>query len=1523
MCNCCITTCDSKSSAEARAPAVGRERTATAHAALCCQPTTPPTPTTPTTLSTECPGMGSRSIALLLALGIAGGFAQARYYGKDLGPLSQLHHGVRGRVYAVDSKTLFIQDFHYDGEGPAAYFYVGKSKSPDAAGATRLRDERGGAGALRRYRGEPVTISLSDGLTLKDIRWFSVWCDEYAVNFGDVSIPRDLDYPKPAKVGALRGIHGVSSDQIIVVDAQTLLITNFSYDGEAPDAKFWVGRGDQPSPQGIRIPDENGKEDPLRKYDKKTIVLTLPGDLTVFDIGHFGVWCEAFTVDFGHITLPRAQVSNVPPSLKMLGVSPQSKLNCEVLNEEFGFEVRWAIAGDSIVLQLVAKLDDGEYMSFGISGHPSRVQMVGGDVAVAWVDKDSFMGYSKDYYLDAKSQCAGVRGTCPDERIVSKTNSVRVLNAALVNGYSIVTYQRSLRAADELDLPIFTNTSQPVIWAIGPLNSRLEASYHHTYLKEDKFIEFGRPPMWNCPMPESEDEGVPSVAPIAPGRQHTHEHTHKHREPARPESTAVIKPNPVPTPKPVAKVVPWEIPPIQCYEPSDGVFYAQMGPTGGKHGYSAITGHVGWGISWYINGLLIPEINVVRGKQYTFVVEGGSNPEIPAKYHPFYITNDPVGGYYHKSEEERKGIQIYAGARRLRSGEVTPTGVGRICNWTPDSQGPEADEYPSFGAYQRSLTLVCETGDPGVVTWTPDRNTPDTVYYQCFTHRHLGWKINVLDECDVEEAEESRVVESLALPDDLQSQESIQVQSRVAPDGNILDQRKKLEKIMHTKMNYNDFSSYKDGELTGEVYRDDRHRYKNGQEYELPISNNQIKEVIQTVESLESKMKDEIKKNVTHPQQVHQYQVHENVKEMFMPELPIREEDEYFVEAGKAPQNYLLPPNQKPLTLQSVLRPTGLNRVVGNMRPHFRRPAPPEIKLRRPPPMHHKVNPYPLPMPNPHNSHGMKKPSPSAQPNYKQPNNRPMPLNRPLLPNVPPMKTFSPPHINKPTFGQIHQHLLKNDPNPTQQTPLSIITANNKHGPNNMHLPVQTLSVGQSDIIVNQVVKSQITLPGSNDAIAQHSIPQPYHKSGQIILGKPMEHPVPLDQQMIQTKPHVTRRPSTPQPQFFQTSNPRVKLENELLPQNVMKSSDFIGESVDSSTLPPAMNTGFKPDSIVVESGFKPIIREPLMAGEDRIAEYDGNSNRREDTNVEEDYEESPQPVANHKVPSEKMTETFEPMFIPSPPDHLLPTNDRTKEVFPKNHAKEDRPHPVYVKKESELNALFGKKNMAKDVPTDMVMESNRVSPHYLPPDPKLPKEHSQKLSMNEQTFTTYDGKTVSADTLTSVPNLNKTTTKFSAKLPANSELLLKTPQFGPFKGEIPPPVAADIIKSSSSNFKSGSSDDVKTTHLKLVNLHKPEKSDVEDLVAHGSEKHEVTEDGEEFEEEEEYEDEEDEKRSKRDTKATHFEKGQAVEQKPTNGHSLPMNQIDYESVPSSGYKMRLQCISILVVLIATRIIRF
>lgn len=101
--------------------------------------------------------------------------------------------------------------------------------------------------------------------------------------------------------------------------------------------------------------------------------------------GWMSIWCRSFSVSFGQVLLP--QNLNVPPSLKMLGVEPQSKLNCEILDEGKAFEVRWAIAGKSIVTQLVARLKDGEYMAFGLSGDPDRTQMAGGDVTVAWMDR--------------------------------------------------------------------------------------------------------------------------------------------------------------------------------------------------------------------------------------------------------------------------------------------------------------------------------------------------------------------------------------------------------------------------------------------------------------------------------------------------------------------------------------------------------------------------------------------------------------------------------------------------------------------------------------------------------------------------------------------------------------------------------------------------------------------------------------------------------------------------------------------------------------------------------------------------------------------------------------------------------------------------------------------------------------------------------------------------------------------------------------------------------------------------------
>ena len=64
-------------------------------------------------------------------------------------------------------------------------------------------------------------------------------------------------------------------------------------------------------------------------------------------------------------------------------------------------------------------------MSFGLSGDDKQSVMVGADVVVAWVDQNTLNGYAVDYFLDAKAQCAGQRGSCPDYRIEVYNRSLR------------------------------------------------------------------------------------------------------------------------------------------------------------------------------------------------------------------------------------------------------------------------------------------------------------------------------------------------------------------------------------------------------------------------------------------------------------------------------------------------------------------------------------------------------------------------------------------------------------------------------------------------------------------------------------------------------------------------------------------------------------------------------------------------------------------------------------------------------------------------------------------------------------------------------------------------------------------------------------------------------------------------------------------------------------------------------------------------------------------------------------------
>ena len=52
-----------------------------------------------------------------------------------------------------------------------------------------MPDEKGSTQVLKAYRGQNLVLSLPSGKTLKNIKWLSVWCEEFEVNFGEVYLP--------------------------------------------------------------------------------------------------------------------------------------------------------------------------------------------------------------------------------------------------------------------------------------------------------------------------------------------------------------------------------------------------------------------------------------------------------------------------------------------------------------------------------------------------------------------------------------------------------------------------------------------------------------------------------------------------------------------------------------------------------------------------------------------------------------------------------------------------------------------------------------------------------------------------------------------------------------------------------------------------------------------------------------------------------------------------------------------------------------------------------------------------------------------------------------------------------------------------------------------------------------------------------------------------------------------------------------------------------------------------------------
>lgn len=126
-----------------------------------------------------------------------------------IGDLKNLHHGVSGSVFATDDHTLVIENFNYDGAGPDAFFWVGTEGSPSnvADEKTLILDPQGqnykyrdqSAPVLGRSDDEMITLTLPSNMKVGDLKWISVWCRRFTVDFGNLIFPDNLDLPTSEK----------------------------------------------------------------------------------------------------------------------------------------------------------------------------------------------------------------------------------------------------------------------------------------------------------------------------------------------------------------------------------------------------------------------------------------------------------------------------------------------------------------------------------------------------------------------------------------------------------------------------------------------------------------------------------------------------------------------------------------------------------------------------------------------------------------------------------------------------------------------------------------------------------------------------------------------------------------------------------------------------------------------------------------------------------------------------------------------------------------------------------------------------------------------------------------------------------------------------------------------------------------------------------------------------------------------------------------------------------------------------
>ena len=120
-----------------------------------------------------------------------------------IGSIIKYAHGVSGDIYSCGDDKIVVENFKYDGLGPDAFFWVGTEGNKASSNGVLLPHPFEGKFFDSEDLSAPIldkafdgtqpniVLPLPNGMKVSELKWISVWCRKYSVNFGELVLGDD------------------------------------------------------------------------------------------------------------------------------------------------------------------------------------------------------------------------------------------------------------------------------------------------------------------------------------------------------------------------------------------------------------------------------------------------------------------------------------------------------------------------------------------------------------------------------------------------------------------------------------------------------------------------------------------------------------------------------------------------------------------------------------------------------------------------------------------------------------------------------------------------------------------------------------------------------------------------------------------------------------------------------------------------------------------------------------------------------------------------------------------------------------------------------------------------------------------------------------------------------------------------------------------------------------------------------------------------------------------------------------